>query len=163
MKPRRKARAALLRALYLAESRGISAEAAIAEMEQADRDMSADHDDDDLAPFGAGLDESQREFVLRLAREIREKRDIWNERIARALVNWDFSRVARIDRMIMWIALAEMSAMRDIPVRVSIDEALELAKTYSSPKSPKFINGVLDRVARDLEYLPPDSSPAPGR
>ena len=62
--------------------------------------------------------------------------------------NWDISRISRIDRILMWMALTEIRSMDDVPVRVSIDEAIELAKRYSAEKAPGFINGILDKLAR---------------
>ena len=80
-----------------------------------------------------------------------------NSIIEPVLKNWDFARISRIDRYILWIALAEMLYMLDIPATVSINEAIELAKKYSSEKSPAFINGVLDAAARNMGVLKTDS------
>lgn len=62
--------------------------------------------------------------------------------------NWSWERIARIDRLILRLALAEMLYIEEIPVRVSINEAIELAKSYSTDKSYAFVNGVLDGVVR---------------
>ena len=70
-----------------------------------------------------------------------------------AASNWQLSRIARIDLCILRIAVAEMLLSEDIPVEVVIDEAVELARAYSDAESPAFINGVLDRVARDRSAL----------
>lgn len=155
MSSRRKARETLLRALYLAESRGMSIDAAFVEMEDIDREIEAGVDPEDMSlePFGLGLDDEQKEFALDLGRKIIKNGDEFNDIIRGVLQNWDFSRVSRIDRYIMWIALAEMKFLLDIPVRASINEAVELAKTYSSEKSPSFINGVLDAAARTMGAL----------
>lgn len=156
MARRRKAREALLRALYLGECRELTVDQAFAEMEGVDHDIERLGDNPDelsMEPFGLGLDDELKEYALQLGRKIQLKKEDFNEHIRKALVNWDFERVSRIDRYIMWIALAEMMYMLDVPVRVSIDEALELAKTYSSEKSPGFINGVLDTAARTLGVL----------
>jgi transcription antitermination protein NusB len=155
---RRRAREVLLTALYTAECRETTVPVILGEMDDAHCDVAAvdgvfEDEMADIRPFAARLDDTQQAFVLRLAEEIDTGRDRWNECIGAALVNWDFSRVARIDRIIMWIALAEMSCMPDIPVRVSINEALELARSFSSEKSTGFINGVLDTVARELGFL----------
>ncbi len=155
MSSRHKARETLLRALYLAESRGMSIDAAFVEMEDIDREIEAGVDPEDMSlePFGLGLDDEQKEFALDLGRKIIRNGDEFNDIIRGVLQNWDFSRVSRIDRYIMWIALAEMKFLLDIPVRASINEAVELAKTYSSEKSPSFINGVLDAAARTMGAL----------
>ena len=64
--------------------------------------------------------------------------------------NWDFSRLAYMDVVIMQIAIAEMVNFPNIPVSVTINEYVELAKLYSTPKSGGYINGLLDSIARYL-------------
>ncbi|MCD6307862.1 MAG: transcription antitermination factor NusB [Candidatus Latescibacteria bacterium] len=159
MTRRRKAREALLKALYIGECRGITVARAFDEMETVDREMAegpGDPDDLPLEPFGLGLDKEEKEFALSLAETIGRGKDIFDERIAAVLENWDLSRVSRIDRYIMWIALAETSSMPDIPVKVSLNEAIELARSFSSEKSTGFINGVLDAVMRDMGIIKRD-------
>jgi len=153
---RRKAREALLRALYLCESRGIAVESAFAELESVDREMASQPDDNDvpsLIPFSLGLDEKQKEFALLLAQNIEQSKEEFNEHIRAVLENWDFSRISRIDRFIMWIAIAEMTYLVDIPPPVSINEAIELARKFSSHKSPAFVNGLLDKIARNMGII----------
>ncbi len=67
--------------------------------------------------------------------------------------NWSWERIARIDRLILRLALAEMLYIEEIPVRVSINEAIELAKSYSTDKSYAFVNGVLDGVVRQKRLV----------
>lgn len=155
MSSRRKARETLIRALYIAESRGITVDNAVSEMSDIDHEIDEGQDSDDLPlkPFGLGLDDDQKDFALILGRKIERNSETFSDTIRTVLVNWDFSRLSRIDRYIMWIALAEMKFMPDIPVRVSINEAVELARKYSSEKSPSFINGVLDAAAREMGVL----------
>jgi N utilization substance protein B len=64
--------------------------------------------------------------------------------------NWDFSRLAYMDVIIMQIALAEMMTFPSIPVSVTINEFVELSKYYSTPRSAGYINGMLDAIARHL-------------
>ena len=64
--------------------------------------------------------------------------------------NWDFSRLAYMDVVIMQIAIAEMLTFPAIPVSVTINEYVDLAKNYSTPKSGRYINGMLDAIARML-------------
>ena len=64
--------------------------------------------------------------------------------------NWDFSRLAYMDVIIMQIAIAEMLTFPNIPVSVTINEYVELAKLYSTPRSGAYINGMLDAIARHL-------------
>ena len=64
--------------------------------------------------------------------------------------NWDFSRLAYMDVIIMQIAIAEMLTFPSIPLSVTINEFVELAKYYSTPRSGGYINGMLDAIARHL-------------
>ena len=64
--------------------------------------------------------------------------------------NWDFSRLAYMDVVIMQIAIAEMMTFPSIPVSVSINEYVDIAKLYSTPRSGAYINGMLDAIARHL-------------
>ena len=64
--------------------------------------------------------------------------------------NWDFSRLAYMDVIIMQIAIAEMMTFPSIPVSVTINEFVDIAKLYSTPKSGGYINGMLDAIARHL-------------
>ena len=65
--------------------------------------------------------------------------------------NWNLDRVAFMDLIIMQIALAEILSFPNIPVSVSLNEYVELAKLYSTPKSPGFINGMLDAIVNQLK------------
>ncbi|MBN2000064.1 transcription antitermination factor NusB [candidate division KSB1 bacterium] len=65
--------------------------------------------------------------------------------------NWDFERIAIIDKIVMRMAICEFLHFFDIPPKVSIDEAIELSKMYSTEKSSSFINGILDAVLDDLK------------
>ena len=60
--------------------------------------------------------------------------------------NWELSRIALIDRLLLRMGICEMLTFEDIPPKVSINEAIEVAKKYSTSKSGKFINGILDAV-----------------
>lgn len=64
--------------------------------------------------------------------------------------NWTFSRITLIDRNLLRMAICEILYMTDIPPVVSIDEAVDIAKKYSTPDSGKFVNGVLDKVKDEL-------------
>jgi transcription antitermination protein NusB len=156
MNSRRKAREAVLRALYLSESRGITADGAFKEMSAVDKEIAentADTETETMKPFALGLSAEKKKYALALAHLIEDNREKINDLIKPVLKNWEFSRVPRIDRIILNISLAEMLYMLDIPPSVSINEAIELAKKFSSQKSPGFINGVLDSIARNLKIL----------
>ena len=68
---------------------------------------------------------------------------------AKAL-NWDFNRIAVIDRVLLRIGICELLYFEDIPPKVTINEAIEIAKKYSTEKSGKFVNGILDAFLQDL-------------
>jgi N utilization substance protein B len=129
---RRKARETVLQALYWAESSGDP-------VDQTLRTMSLRSD---LSPEAA-------RFATDLGRKAWADREALDGMIGRVAENWSVDRIARIDRILIRMALTEMRAFPDIPVTVSIDEAIELAKRFSVEKAPGFINGVLDRLSRE--------------
>jgi len=87
-------------------------------------------------------------YALRLIRGVQEHRAALDEEIAGALENWSVDRVGRVELSIIRIALYEMRYERDVPVAVAINEAIELAKTFGAEETPRFVNGVLDRLRR---------------
>jgi N utilization substance protein B len=91
------------------------------------------------------------EFVEQLVSLYESHKDEIDNDIIRHLKNWDFSRLAIIDTIILRLAIIELLYLPDIPPEVSINEAIELAKKYSTDKSDKFINGLLDAVFRRLK------------
>ena len=76
--------------------------------------------------------------------------DEYQRYMSEASRNWDFSRLAYMDIVIMQIAIAEMMTFPSIPINVTINEYVELAKLYSTPRSAGDINGMLDAIARHL-------------
>ena len=74
-----------------------------------------------------------------------------DDQIARLAENWDLRRIATIDRTILRMALVELEKAPDVPVKVVINEAIELAKTFSTSQSFGFINGILDQFVKDME------------
>ena len=90
-----------------------------------------------------------RTYAEVLVSTVRSRTDEIDALIDAAASNWQLSRIARIDLCILRIAVAEMLLSDDAPIEVVIDEAVELARAYSDSEAPAFINGVLDRVARD--------------
>ncbi|MHC1750375.1 MAG: transcription antitermination factor NusB [Cellulosilyticaceae bacterium] len=71
--------------------------------------------------------------------------------ISQSASNWSIDRIAKIDLMLLRMAIYEMKWVEDVPARVAINEAIEIAKLYSTDKSPKFINGVLGKVSKVIE------------
>lgn len=90
------------------------------------------------------------EFANALVRGCSGVRDAIDERIRNVSQHWRLERMARVDRNILRLATYELEAMADIPRNVTLDEAVELAKRFGDAESPAFVNGVLDRIARDI-------------
>ena len=94
--------------------------------------------------------EEDREFARKLFRATILNGEDYQHYMSEASRNWDFSRLAYMDVVIMQIAIAEMLTFPSIPVSVSINEYVEIAKLYSTIKSGGYINGMLDTIARHL-------------
>lgn len=95
-------------------------------------------------------DIEDRDFARRLFHTTIANGEQYQQYMADASRNWDFSRLAYMDVVIMQIAIAEMLSFPAIPVNVTINEYVDLAKLYSTPKSWRYINGMLDSIARYL-------------
>lgn len=91
-----------------------------------------------------------REYAITLVKTITIKRKVIDEKIAAALVDWQVTRLAQIDRDILRIAVGEMEFF-DIPPKIAINEAVELAKRYSGEEGYRFINGVLRKVTEQQQ------------
>ena len=74
-----------------------------------------------------------------------------DERIRRYCENYEFRRISPVDRNVLRLAIYEMLYRDDIPPVVSINEGIELAKTFGGSESGRFVNGILDRVRKDLD------------
>jgi N utilization substance protein B len=91
-----------------------------------------------------------RLFADPLIRGALEHRDAIDEHIKQHAKNWEFHRIAAVDRNIMRLAIYEMLFREDIPPIVSINEAVDIAKKFSTQDSGKFVNGILDKVRSEL-------------
>lgn len=131
---RRRAREIALQALYAQEMSGNPGEVIVEDLILTRRE------DDAVKTFAAEL------FTKSL-----EHKDEFDDMISKKALNWDFHRIAIIDKLIMRLALCEFLYFEDIPPKVSIDEAIEIAKKYSTEKSGQFINGMLDALLIDLK------------
>jgi len=96
-------------------------------------------------------DEEDQDFARRLFRRAILNADYYRHLISENTRNWDLDRVAFMDVIIMQIALAEILSFPNIPVSVSLNEYVEIAKLYSTPKSGSFINGTLDGIVKILK------------
>ena len=124
-----------LQGLYAAILGGSSPEATIAfaSAEQAEP-----------TPNGAGT------YGLKLLSKTLERSAWAKDIITSKLEHWDFDRVTLVDRLILELALVEMVYFDDVPLKVSISEAIEIAKKFSTDESPGFVNGILDAVYHDI-------------
>lgn len=95
-------------------------------------------------------DEDDREFVKRLFRKAALNHKDYIELIKKYSKNWEVERVAFMDIVLMQIALAELTEFPNIPIKVSMNEYIEIAKHYSTEKSGVFINGILDKAITEL-------------
>ena len=95
-------------------------------------------------------DEEDKDFARKLFRATILNADVYQRYMGEASRNWDFSRLAYMDVVIMQIAIAEMMTFPNIPISVTINEYVDLAKLYSTHKSGGYINGMLDAIARYL-------------
>ena len=96
-------------------------------------------------------DDEDQDFARRLFRRAILNSDYYRHLISENTKNWDLDRVAFMDAIIMQIALAEVLSFPNIPVSVSLNEYVEIAKLYSTPKSGGFINGTLDGIVNQLK------------
>jgi N utilization substance protein B len=96
-------------------------------------------------------DKVERDFALNLLRFTVIYSDEYSKLISSKTQNWELDRVAQMDLILMQMALAELLKMPQIPVKVTINEYLELAKYYSTPNSKNFVNGILDSLLIDLK------------
>ena len=95
-------------------------------------------------------DEDDREFARRLLRRTLTNCDYYRHLISENIRNWELDRVAYMDVIIMQCALAELLSFPNIPINVTLNEYVELAKLYSTAKSGSFVNGTLDGIVKIL-------------
>lgn len=102
-----------------------------------------------LLPMFKDLED--RSFAIKLFRESLLHGKEYRERIDKHIKNWEAERIANMDLLIMQIALAELMTFPTIPVSVTLNEYIDTAKYYSTPKSGTFINGILDSIVSELK------------
>lgn len=123
---RREARERALALLYEAEQKGVPASDVLAELP--------------VAPDP---------FAEELVRGVEERATDLDDVIGAAATNWRLDRMAMLDRALLRLGTYELLYRPDVPYAVAIDEAVELAKTYCGDDSPRFVNGVLAKIADD--------------
>jgi len=134
MSTRRDAREHVMKALYAYEQAGGDAEQAA----------------HTLIQIPLNDDPSTRDFAERLFHTTLETMEEADEIIEKHADNWEIHRIAVIDRCLLRMATTELLEFEEIPPKVSVDEAIDIAKKYSTPRSGTFVNGVIDAVLLDL-------------
>ena len=99
------------------------------------------------------VDTESREFTERLFNTSLNQKEWIRTQIEERLENWDITRVAIIDLLVLQMMIAEMVFLEDIPPKVSMTEGVEIARKYSTDESSSFVNGILDSVYHSLEEL----------
>lgn len=95
--------------------------------------------------------EEDREFIVRLFEQCIRYNNDYQELITQKTQNWEPDRIAMMDTLLMKMAIAEFLNFNSIPVKVTINEYLEISKEFSTPKSNSFINGILDKILFELK------------
>ena len=142
MRTRRQARETALQALYQCDSLDEWDDDSIALFFQAFTQV--DLVDDASTGF------ENAEFCRVLVHGVRDVLQALDQSISQASTHWNLERMARVDRNILRLAAYEMSLVDEIPVNVSINEAIEIAKRFGTEDSSSFVNGVLDPISKDL-------------
>lgn len=97
-----------------------------------------------------GKDERYLEFMLALVKKTIRNKENLDRIIQEKSFRWEIERIALLDRIILRLAIGELFYFDDVPAKVTINEAIEIAKKYSTENSSKFINGILDNVKTEL-------------
>lgn len=137
---RRKGREAALQMLYQMDASGVSADEAIRLF------WASLGDDDETKDEREGA-----EFADLIVRGVEREASRVDELIKQASQNWRLERMGRVDRSVLRLGTWELLSLADVPRRVTLNEAVELAKRFGAEGSSSFVNGVLDRIATTLE------------
>ena len=131
---RRQVRERVLQALYAYQASGDSADHVLATL---------------IRPVFED-DRTYLRFAERLFLKSADARAEADVLIDKHIENWDLSRLAQTDRLVLWMAVTELLYFEDIPPKVTLNEAVEVARAFGTDKSAAFVNGVLDAVLREL-------------
>ncbi len=94
--------------------------------------------------------DEDKEFVINLFRKAILNTDKVTDLIDRNTTNWEVERIALMDRLVMQMAITEVMCFEEIPVKVTLNEYIEIAKNYCTAKSNTFVNGILDKIVREM-------------
>lgn len=139
---RRRARVLAISALYQMDLLGRTAEQVIAEIRQGVSDKP-----ESLYYLEAGDQGAALDFFETLIRGVAQNQAALDKEIGSRLENWTLDRLGRIERAILRLGCYELLHLEDIPREVSLDEMVELSKSFCDVKSKDFVNGVLDAIA----------------
>lgn len=148
MGSRRRARQFALQAMYQSDLMEISALASL-------NHLWSGHLDEEGLVDGSAPDSEEIEFAQRLVEGAIEHQEALDALIEEASTNWRLARMPLVDRNILRIAAYELKHCQDIPANVSVNEAVELAKQFGTADSRAFVNGIVDRMGRQLGRLDP--------
>jgi len=146
MASRRRAREYALQALFQADVRDVPVQSALNDLWSGLMD-------------GEGIEEARTpeseevEFAQRIVNGVADNRAGIDELIEGSSTNWRMARMPVVDRNILRMAVYELMECKDIPATVSINEAVELAKKFGTSDSRGFVNGIVDRIARQLRRI----------
>ena len=96
-------------------------------------------------------EEDDKEFVIKLFEKTILHSGEYRELVSANISNWDYDRLALMDKILIFMALTEFCEFHSIPVKVTINEYIEISKFYSTPESRRFVNGMLDKLASVLK------------
>lgn len=90
------------------------------------------------------------DFAIEIIRTVNDNKNELDELIKTQLHNWDFERVSIIDKLLLRMALTELKYFIEVPAEVTLNEVIDISKTYSTERSGKFINGILDAILKKI-------------
>jgi N utilization substance protein B len=128
--------------------RRMAREAALGYLYQSDLGLKARTDDPSLFVKHFEIKEDSREFFLSLIHGVLKEQNCIDEELQRVSEHWKLQRMARVDRVILRMATWELMFSKDTPFKVILDEAVEIAKKFSTTESASFVNGLLDELAK---------------
>ena len=146
MGERRRARELALQTLFALEFEGRSEALCLADMRE--RALEDESDDEDLMELVRGGPPVQA-FAEELVQGVKRHQEEIDTILGRFSTNWKVSRMALVDRNILRMACFELLHLSSVPPKVTLNEAVEIAKRYGSTDSSAFINGILDRIAAE--------------